>query len=208
MRLLATAGAVVAAGVAFGVPWEASRALLLPDPPPGFDAASIMDPAEASRFDRFPLYWAGPRVGGLELRGISAGYSAGRPVIAPRGPVRFTYHDRHDCRAASRDGEGARCAGRSIFVTTEIRCRFDGVFAFLRRPVRLRGVPGMLRPYMLELFTGRVTVLIQASDQDEARRVARALRAVNRPVGVGDPLPPPVPGHPGMDGVRCPTPKG
>jgi hypothetical protein len=87
MQLLATSGAVVAAGVVFGVPWEASRALLLPDPPPGFDAASIMDPAEASRFDRFPLYWAGPRVGGLELRGISAGYSAGRPVIAPKGPV-------------------------------------------------------------------------------------------------------------------------
>lgn len=117
--------------------------------------------------------------------------------------MRFTYHDRRDCRAASRDGEGAICAGRSIDVSTEITCRFDVRFGYRPRPVRLRGVPGMFRPGALELFTGRVTGPIQASYRGEARRVARALRAANRPVGAGEPLPAPAAGHPGIRGAPC-----
>jgi hypothetical protein len=202
LRLLVTAGAALVAAVGFGIPWEASRALLLPDPAPGLDPRSVMNPAQASRFDRFPLYWAGPRVDGLDLRWISAGYSSER-VVPPNGPVQFTYDDLHDCRAVSRDGEGAICAGRAIHVITEIRCRFGGRFGFHPRPARLRGVPGMFRPGALELFTGRVTVTIQASDQNEARRVARALRTVNGPVEVGDRLPAPAPGHPGIRGAPC-----
>jgi hypothetical protein len=86
-----------------------------------------------------------------------------------------------------------------------VTCRIGAPLGYRPRPVRLRGVPGTFRTGALELYTGRVTVTVYGTEA-ETRRVAPALRAVDRPADVADRLPPPVHDHPRIHGGPCPAP--
>lgn len=83
--------------------WRAEYGTVtLPDGAPGFSREdSDLTPEEARAFRAFPLLWLGPRFDGLDLRSIQFlhdGTPEGEAAARRRGPIMFTYHDRHDCR--------------------------------------------------------------------------------------------------------------
>jgi hypothetical protein len=178
----------------------------LPDPPPGFDRAqSAFSPASVRGFERFPVYWVGRAFEGVPLKQILAGSGSPgtpEPAALARGPITFTYSDERDCRTVG--DEGVRCAqGTDFLVETVILCR-RSTRAAVPRQARMRGVPAALwGDGLLELFSGRVSIRIYTDDEGRATRLARALRAVNRPAAPAGRLPGSEPGEPRVPGVAC-----
>ena len=200
--LLGALGVLALLAVGWRAWREATGPIAIPDDPPGFDARDSHLSVEGARaFRALPLLWLGPRHEGMDLRTIQVlgdGTPEGQAAARRRGPIRFTYHDRHDCRMP-RGAEFVTCEGRLVSVTTEVMCapgaRSPSPVA---REVRLAGLPVAQTARGLEVYSGRVTTVVLL-DGVPYIPVLAALRRVEdgrRPA-------PPAADHPRVRGVTC-----
>jgi len=186
---LAAATAILLARAAFG---------MQPADPPGFDRAhSDLPPAAARAFGDFPLYTLGDSFEGLPLHAISRRDDA----RAPAEPVRADYVGLiyGDCAAASDNG-----CPPPLEVQVWPACERSFADYSLTpagdelpyEPAIVRGVPAAwfedgLR---LELYSGKVTIVIFGLDHAQIGRAASALRGLNAAASRAPMLPPPVAG--------------
>ena len=157
MRALAVAGAVVA---------------LLPFALLGDERGGNFTLEQARAFAGFPLYWAGEQVDGLPLAAVLR-----RGGAAPN--VSFVYGD---CAPASDTG----CAPPAEVQIWPAAARgldsYEGSeeSAPSVTPTRVRGEPAaFVGEAQLELYLPAVTVVVFASDREQALAVAHALRCLN-----------------------------
>lgn len=208
LAVLSIAGVAALAVVGWWA-WRAdTQPRRLPDRPAGFNrASSDLDPRTVRGFDSFPLYWAGTSADGIPLNVIDAGSAMGRARHRDAGfggPVTFIYSDRHDCSVVPRSPEVVTCEGTQIVISTQVMCRARAIVLDAARPTRVRGTRATRWGRVLDVYTGRVTVRIEADTVARARRLAQALRKANGPDTSGARLPPPAAGHPLERGVQCP----
>jgi hypothetical protein len=142
--------------------------------------------APAKRFRPFTLYHAGRTFSGLPMTGD--GSIAVRRYYRGQ-PVRFTYGQ---CVPS---GEHHNCNPPVDIINYPI-CYFPGPNPSPHRVYRIRGRRvGVYYDYghfdLVELQTGKTTIVIHAHSPAQALAVVRRLRAANADIAPGDPLPPP-----------------
>jgi hypothetical protein len=151
--------------------------------------------AAAKAFHGYPVYWAGEEVAGLPLEEFAgnpgsvrkAGWTSyygtcelqgtDHPSCAP--PLQIQVFSTCTRWAAALDHQ------KSVFA-------FRGAQAHWFPGIKVKGLKGLQESGPLEIFTGRVTVVVFAETKQIAFAAGRALRTVRqaRPTQ----LPPPVPG--------------
>lgn len=147
--------------------------------------------ADARRFHRFPLFFAGRTLGPhLPLTGVVCDQApvADAPVIykppSSYGTIPSWTFIYGDCTPAS--GIGAGGCGPPVQITSDGSCWNNlGLYFKRDRPklIHLRGVPVGLFPESdnthIELYTKQTTITIFASTIPKAKRIARALRSAD-----------------------------
>jgi hypothetical protein len=160
-----------------------------------------VDQARKSR--EFPVYYAGNEVNGYTLTAVN--HSPLGPMRKNAWSVVFTYGT---CDVGPGFDSGG-CA-MPVEISNEPACSrnlgmYGGGLGPQAHPTRLRGAIAAFFEggSRIELQTGTTTVVIFAFSKREAVQVARALRGLNTPVGIGDKMPPAAPGA--LEGnVPCP----
>lgn len=143
---------------------------------------------QARAFDEFPLYNAGDRVDGLPLVAVLRRDDTARYVS-------FVYGD---CTP----GDDAGCAPPAEIQIWPACRRHLGLYGgsppvgSAAERTTIRGVPAVSldEGTLVEIQTGRSTVVVFADSRPRALRIAGALRALNGSGSVGKPLPEPVAG--------------
>jgi hypothetical protein len=141
----------------------------------------------ARPLDGLPVYSAGERVDGLELKAVLRRDD-------PASYVSFVYGD---CLPA----DDAGCAPPAEVQVWPACSRSLALYRTPARPgpeveaAAVRGVPAAFLDggTRLELQTGAVTVVVFAGSRERVLRIVGALRAVDGSVAPGAPLPPPTP---------------
>lgn len=154
--------------------------------------------SEAKQFRGFPVFYAGRDVNGYELALVRR-QSLG-PMRKDQESFGFTY--------GTCEGGNDAC-NFPVEISNEPACSRNlamyGPLSPVPHRARLRGAPAAFFEggSRIEIQTGTTTVVIFAFSRREALEVARNLRGVNTPVGIGQVLPPPAPGA--LQGkVPCP----
>lgn len=149
--------------------------------------------AEAEEFGQFPLYFGGDAVAGLPLVAVHRIDAAPYPgEKVRRNDVTFVYGD---CHAPT-----GPCAPPLQIQVWDACERYQRLYDILwDEATIIRGVPSAFYDdYMrLELYTGRVSIVIFAGSRDSRELLvsaARSLRGVNNRLAPGSDLPRPIPG--------------
>jgi hypothetical protein len=164
------------------------------------------DLSGAQKFRKFPLFFAGRRVGDLPL--TSTQPNKDNPYRHPR-PVTFAYGF---CEPPPGDegGCGLPLSIQNFHASSEHLARYDGMIR-PRRLICIRGVRAGVFEHegnfdKLLLTTGRTTVVIFAPDAETALRVAGTLRSVGKRAPA-ELLPAPSPRIDHRTGAPCPRPE-
>jgi hypothetical protein len=163
-------------------------------------AAASAHPAgiEAARaFHRYPVYWAGEDASEMPLESIED-YSAFEKN-APSGwsfgygSCKLEGTDHPSCPLPLQIQVSSTCT-RWAGLLDHQKGLFDfrGAKAHWFAGIKVKGLAGLQEAGPLEIFTGRVTVVIYAQEKKIAFATARALRTVHQTKPAA--LPPPVPG--------------
>lgn len=151
--------------------------------------ADQIDLRPARQFDKFPLYYLGRSYRGFPLtddgRWEIRAYARG----AKSEPVFFAYGP---CEPAP-DSEESAC-NPPVSMATFPACALP-LSQYRRKLSQHRGVPFLDRGTRVEVFTGRVTVVIQTEPPYHAIDAVDAMRSLNlaRPIRPKDDLPRPKP---------------
>lgn len=147
--------------------------------------------AQLDDFDDFELYWLGTEFDGLQLSGIVREVEPGT-ADEPIGTdlMNFLYGD---CDA------GGGCPFPLVVQLWPACRRNVSVYEFAGRPmpydaVHVRGVPGasfdrLSARSRLELYTGKVTVVLFGDSPERVEKAAEGLRAIGGLAGEGTPGP-------------------
>lgn len=148
-----------------------------------------MELRDARGFSRYPLYFAGTAFEGLPLTAIDAqrGWARnGEPTGVDE--VMFAYGT---CTVPA-EVDGGGCA---VPLTVQVwsACeRYQGLYGFpADEELTIRGTDAAFYENFkrLEVYTGRVTVVLFGTGRDQLLGAAGALHGVNNPVTTGDALP-------------------
>jgi len=160
-------------------------------------AGAIFRTDDARSFKRFPLYWLGNSFGSLPLTALTRRDDA--PAVAEKVRADYVGFIYGNCVALDEKG----CAPPleiQIWPACE-RSRADYTLTPSGQPLPhrrtiMRGVPAAYfeRGLRLEIYTGKVTIVIFGLRRREVERAAVSLRGANPSAANTATLPPPAPG--------------
>jgi hypothetical protein len=160
-------------------------------------AGAIFRIDDARSFKRFPLYWLGSSFGSLPLSALTR--RADAPAVAERVRADYVGFIYGDCVAL--DEKGCAPPLEIQIWPACVRSLADYMLTPSGQPLPhrrtiMRGVPAAYFEHglRLELYTGKVTIVIFGLRRRDVERAAFSLRGANPTAANAATLPPPAPG--------------
>jgi hypothetical protein len=150
--------------------------------------------AVAKAFHGYPVYWAGEEVDGLPLEGFEAkpGSVLKAGFTSFYGSCELEGTDHPSCQLPLQIQDFSTCRRWAAALGHQKSTfGFRGARAHWFPGIKVEGMKGLQESGPLEIFTGRVTVVVFAESKQLAFAAARALRTVNQahPTRLAPPAP-------------------